>query len=342
MQPSASESIPENTPLPLPAQPAAAGVDAAPLGSESADRNGAVTSSVPPSANKRTSTSPPTFVKYVKVIEPPSGWPSLNLAEVWQYRDLLLLLIWRDISANYRQSVIGYGWALFRSISQTAVGSLVFSVIAGLESKPGIPYPLLIFVGLLPWMYFSTSLIGASGSVVSSSGLLTKVYFPRLILPLSSLGSGLVDFGIQFVLLLVVLPFFVGIPGWTILLVPVFLAACMLAALSVSLWLTALNVKYRDIGHMVSFLVQIWMWLTPVYYLSEKLSSHLGNWGWLFGLNPMTGVVEGFRWAMLGSADGIDPPDWSMMAVSFTVVALLLVSGLYYFRRVERTWADVI
>jgi lipopolysaccharide transport system permease protein len=279
---------------------------------------------------------------YVKVIEPPSGWPSLNLVEVWQYRDLLFLLIWRDISASYRQSVIGFGWVLFKAVTQTAAGTLVFSVIAGLEGKPGIPYPLLIFVGILPWLYFSNSLNNASHSLAGSAHLVTKVYFPRLILPLSGLGSGLVDFGIQFLLLVAVLPFFVGIPGWTILLAPVFLAACMLTALSLGLWFTALNVKYRDIGYLVPFLVQTGMWVTPVYYLSEKLISHMGNWGWLLGLNPMTGVVEGFRWAMLGSAGHIEPPDWSMMAVSFTVVAFLFVTGLYFFRRVEGTFVDVI
>jgi lipopolysaccharide transport system permease protein len=280
--------------------------------------------------------------KYVKIIEPPSGWPSLNLIEVWNYRDLLFMLIWRDISANYKQSVIGYGWALFKSVSQVAVGSLVFNIIAGMSGKPGIPYPLLIFVGLLPWIYFSGCLAGASNSVVSSSALLTKVYFPRLILPLTSLGSGLVDFAIQFALLMMVLPFFVGVPGWPILLAPLFVVACMLTALAVGLWCTALNVKYRDIGQMVPFVTQLWMWLTPVYYLSENLQDKMGDWGWLVGLNPMAGVVEGFRWAILGSAPGINPPDWTMMAVSFSVVALLFVSGLYYFRRLERTFADVI
>ncbi len=279
--------------------------------------------------------------KYVKVIEPPSGWPSLNLIEIWRYRDLLWLLIWRDISANYRQSVIGYGWALFKSLTQTAVGTLVFSVIAGLEGKPGLPYPLLIFVGLLPWSYFAGCLTGSSNSIVGASHLLTKVYFPRLLLPLTSLGTGLVDFALQFVLLLVILPFFVT-PGWTILLAPLFLAACMVTALSVGLWLTALNVKYRDVGQLVPFLAQLWMWLTPVYYLSDKLRSKMGDWGWLVGLNPMAGVVEGFRWAVLGSAEGIRPPDWTTMAMSFTVVAVLFVSGLYYFRRLERTFADVI
>ena len=166
-----------------------------------------------------------------------------------------------------------------------------------------------------------------------------------MILPLTSLGSGLVDFGIQFALLLVVLPFFVGAsPGWTILLAPLFLAACMLAALSVGLWLTALNVrKYRDAwADWCRFRCELWMWLTPVYYLSDQLRAKMGSWSWTIGLNPMAGVVEGFRWAMLGSAPGIEPPNWTMMAVSFSVVAVLFVSGLYYFRRLERTFADVI
>jgi lipopolysaccharide transport system permease protein len=337
LKPSVSESVAEN---PVAALPAVAGDDVASLGSAPADRsNGNASSSVLPSQNERGDTSAP---KFIKVIEPPSGWPTPNLAELWHYRDLLFLLIWRDISSSYRQSVIGYGWAVFKAVTQTAAGTLVFSVIAGLEGKPGVPYPVLIFVGIMPWMYFSSSLNAASGSLAGSAHLVSKVYFPRLILPLSSLGGGLVDFGIQFVLLLAVLPFFVGVPRWTILLAPVFLAVCMLTVLSLGLWLTALNVKYRDIGHLVPFLIQMGMWVTPVYYLSEKLSTHMGNWGWILGLNPMTGVVEGFRWAMLGSAVGIEPPDWSMMAVSFTVVALLFVSGLYFFRRVERTFVDVI
>jgi lipopolysaccharide transport system permease protein len=324
----------------LEANPATqSGVAAPGSANGSAERNGTMIDTVPSTRNESAADAP---AKYVKVIEPPSGWPALNLSELWRYRDLLFLLVWRDISANYRQSVLGYGWALFKALTQTAAGTLVFSVIAGMQGKPGIPYPLLIFVGILPWMYFSTSFSAVSSNLAGSAHLVTKVYFPRLILPLSSLGSGLIDFGIQFVVLLAVLPIFIGVPSWPILLAPVFVAACMLTALAMGLWLTALNVKYRDVGHLVPFMVQIWMWLTPVYYLSERLTSHMGSFGWLLGLNPMTGVVEGFRWAMLGSAEGIEPPDWSMMAVSLSVVALIFVSGLYFFRRVERTFVDLI
>lgn len=283
--------------------------------------------------------------RYVLVLEPPSGWPSPNLAEVWRSRDLLAILVWRDISANYRQSVIGYGWALFKSLTQTGVGTLIFGVLAGMQKDTDVPYPLFCFVGLLPWMYFSNCLTGSSNSLVGSANLLTKVYFPRLVLPLTSVCSGLVDFLIQFALLLIVL-LFMGRLGWTILLAPLFLVACAAAALSVGLWLTATNVKYRDIGQVVPFVAQLWLWLTPVLYPSKLIKDKLHErgwdvWAWLAGLNPMAGVVEGFRWAVLGG-DAPDSSTLSMMAVSFGMVAFLLVGGLYYFRRTERTIADTI
>ncbi len=270
----------------------------------------------------------------VKVIEPPSGWPALNLGEVWRYRDLLMVLVWRDLSANYRQSLIGYGWAVFKPVVTMLVFSLVFGLVARFPSD-GLPYPLFCFAGLLPWLYFAGCLTGTSNSVVTSANLLTKVYFPRLILPLTSLASGLVDFTIQFLLLCGMMAWFGVAPGWAILLVPVMLFLCMLTALSIGLWLTALNVKYRDIGIMVPFLLQMWLWLTPIAYPSSLIPA---QWRLLYALNPMTGIVEGFRWALFESA----PPDWRMMGVSFTVVAVLFVGGLYYFRKVERTFADVI
>jgi lipopolysaccharide transport system permease protein len=269
-----------------------------------------------------------------KVIEPPSGWPALNLGELWRYRDLLLLLIWRDISANYRQSVIGYGWALFKPVFSMVVFTLIFGKVANLPSD-GLPYPLFCYGALLPWLYFSGCLTGSSNSVVQSSHLLTKVYFPRLILPLTSVASGLVDFAVQLVLLAGLMAWYRVVPGWGVLLVPVFVVLCVVTALSVGLWLTALNVKYRDIGHLVPFLAQMWLWLTPIVYPSRLVPE---KWRLVFGLNPMTGVVDGFRWALLGSA----APDWRMMGVSLSVVLVLFVSGLYYFRKVERTFADLI
>jgi lipopolysaccharide transport system permease protein len=272
--------------------------------------------------------------KYVTVIEPPSGWPALNLGEVWRYRDLLLLLVWRDISANYRQSVVGYGWALFKPVFSVVVFTVVFGKVAKIPSDD-VPYPLFCYAGLLPWMYFSSCLTGVCNSVVFGGHLLTKVYFPRLILPLTSLASGLIDICIQLVLLAGLMVWYRVLPGWTLLLVPGFVLLCMLAALSVGLWLTAINVKYRDVGHLVPFLVQMWMWLTPIAYPSSLVPE---AWRPIYGLNPMTGVVEGMRWALFDTV----APDWRMMGVSFSVAAVLFVSGLYYFRRTERTFADVI
>jgi lipopolysaccharide transport system permease protein len=199
----------------------------------------------------------------------------------------------------------------------------------------GLPYALFCYAGLLPWMYFAGCLTGSSNSVVANSNLLTKVYFPRLILPLTSLASGLVDFVIQFVLLLGLMAWFGVRPTWGVLLVPGFVLLCMLSALSAGLWLTALNVKYRDVGVMVPFLTQMGMWLTPIVYPSSMFPE---RWRILLGLNPMAGVVEGFRWAMFGGV----APDWGMMGVAVAVVLVLFVSGLYYFRKVERTFADLI
>lgn len=269
-----------------------------------------------------------------KVYVAPSGWPALNLKEIWRHRDLLAMLVWRDISANYRQSVIGYGWALFKPVLTMVVFSLVFGLVARFPSD-GLPYPLFCFAGLIPWLYFSSCLMGSCNSVVNSSGLLTKVYFPRLILPLTGLANGLIDFAIQFLLLIGLMAWIGVASSWGILLAPVCVVLCGLAALSVGLWLTALNVKYRDIGFVVPFLTQMWMWLTPIAYPSSMVPEQARL---VFGLNPMTGVVEAFRWALFGSA----APNWGVMAVSFTVVAVMFVSGLYYFRKVEQSFADVI
>jgi lipopolysaccharide transport system permease protein len=278
----------------------------------------------------------------VTVIEPATGIVPLNLAELWRYRDLLLVLVWRDISANYRQSVVGFGWALFKPVFTLVVFSLILGRVANIQQGIELPYPLFCFAGLLPWMYFAACLQGASNSVVSGGYLVTKVYFPRLILPLTSAVSGLMDFAIQFVLFLGIIlvmswrGWYDGGLGWGVLLAPVFVLLCMVVALSVGLWLTALNVKYRDVGQLVPFLIQMWMWLTPVAYPSSMVPE---GWRLLYGLNPMTGVVETFRWALFPKAV---PPDWGMVGVSMTVVAVLFVSGLYFFRSVERNFADIL
>jgi lipopolysaccharide transport system permease protein len=269
------------------------------------------------------------------VIEPPRGWISLNLREVWRYRDLLSMLIWRDFSARYRQSVLGAGWAIVRPVLSVLVFTVIFGMIARLPSD-GIPYPLFSFAAMMPWLYFSTALTNATNSVVGGSGLLTKVYFPRLVLPLSSIASGLADLGIQFVLLFLLMLWYRVVPTWSLVFVPLFIAECMLVSLALGLWLTALNVKYRDIGQVVPFVIQIWMYLTPIVYSSSLVPARFRP---LYGLNPLVGVVDGFRWAMLGQST---PPDWSMVAISTMVVFVLFVTGLYYFRRAEQSFADII
>jgi lipopolysaccharide transport system permease protein len=268
------------------------------------------------------------------VIEPQSGLVPLNLAELWRYRDLLLLMIWRDFSASYRQSVVGVAWAVAKPVISMVIFSVIFGRVAGLPSDE-IPYPIFAYTALLPWMYFSGCLCDASNSVLNNSGLVSKVYFPRLILPLTSAARGLVDFLIQFVVLAVLMIWYGIAPGWECVLIPAFLLLCPLTALSVGLWLTALNVRYRDVGHAVPFFAQAWMWMTPVIYSSSLIPT---KWRIVYGLNPMVSVVEGFRWALLGKA----PPDWTMMAASATTVLVLLVGGLYFFRRVEATFVDVL
>ncbi len=297
-----------------------------------------------PSAERSASATPPAPAEAADVgpshrivIEPPRGWISLNLREVWRYRDLLSMLIWRDFSARYRQSVLGAGWAVVRPVFSVLVFTIIFGKIAKLPSD-GIPYPLFSFAAMMPWLYFSNSLSNATNSVVGGSGLLTKVYFPRLVLPLSSVVSGLADLAIQFVLLLLLMLWYGVPPSWTVLLVPLFVAECMLVSLALGLWLTALNVKYRDIGQLVPFVIQIWMYLTPIVYSSSMVPARFRP---LYGLNPLVGVVDGFRWAMLGGAKAT-PPDWTMVAISSSVVVILFITGLYYFRRAEQSFADII
>lgn len=268
------------------------------------------------------------------VIKPPAGRVALNLGDVWRYHDLLWLLVWRDFCGRYRQSILGIGWAVIRPVLTALVFTVIFGYVAQLPSD-GIPYPLFSFSALLPWTYFSGCLTASTNSVVFGSTLITKVYFPRLVLPISSVIVGLVDFAIQFVILIGLLFWYGFVPTWGLLLVPLFLLQCVAAALSVGFWLTALNVKYRDVGHLVPFLAQIWMYLTPIVYASSMIPE---KWRMVYALNPMVGVVDGFRWAVLGQVS----PDWTMMAVSTSVVVLLLVSGLYFFRKMEETFADLI
>ncbi len=257
-----------------------------------------------------------------------------DLREILLYRDLLALLIQRDVSIRYKQSAVGIAWAVLQPLVLMVIFTIVFRYFAGFRSD-GYPYPLFVLCALLPWQYFARALSSTSDSLVSSASLVTKVYFPRLILPISKTISGLVDFAIGLVLLVVVLAWYRVVPGWELLLLPVFIAIAMLAAFAIGLWFTALNVRYRDIGLVVPFIIQIWMYGSPIAYSVQLVPEH---WRWIYSINPMVGVSEGFRWALLGKA----PPNPEPMAISLLIVLLMLVGGMSYFRRTEKTFADVI
>ncbi len=269
----------------------------------------------------------------ITVIEPPSGWFQLNLQEVWQYRDMLALLAWRDISARFRQSVVGYGWAIVRPLVTAAIYTLVFSFFVRIETD--VPYPIFAFAGLIPWMYFSGALSSATNSVVSGGALLSKVYFPRLILPLATVAVGLVEVVLQLIVLAGLMAWYQYVPGWPVLCLPLFVLVAALTALAFGIWLTALNVKYRDVGMAVPFLIQIWMYLCPIVY---PISLVPEKYRMIYAINPMVGVIEGFRWSLLGS----EPPNWSILAVSMGVLVLVLVAGVAWFKKAEKTFADVI
>ncbi|MFC1740317.1 ABC transporter permease [Pseudomonadota bacterium] len=267
------------------------------------------------------------------VIEPEAGWMRLDLKEIWKYRDLLQLMVWRDISARYRQSVLGIGWAIFRPLISAMIFTLVFSVLVKVKTE--IPYPIFAFSALIPWMYFSTSLAAVTNSVAAAQSLLTKVYFPKTILPIAAVCPGLVEVLIQLVILALFMAWYGFLPTWRILALPAFIALAVLTAFSFGIWLTALNVKYRDVGMAVPFLIQIWMYLCPIVYpISIVPEKYLA----IYSLNPMVGVIEGFRWSVLGTAS----PQWISIFISMAVVIAILVTGLYYFRRVESRFADVI
>jgi lipopolysaccharide transport system permease protein len=267
-------------------------------------------------------------------IEPPTSWPSVELRELWEYRELLYFLTWRDIKVRYKQTVLGAAWAVIQPLFMMAVFSLFFGKLAGVPSD-GIPYPVFTFCGLLPWQLFAYSVTQASNSLVGSQNLITKVYFPRLVVPISAVLGGVVDFAIAFVLLLAMM-FYYGIgPGWQMMALPGLVLLAILAALGVGLWLSALNVQYRDVRYTIGFLVQFWLFATPVAYPSSIVPE---KWRVLYALNPMVGVVDGFRWALLGKPESPGMP----LLISAIVVSLLLAGGLYYFRCMEQQFADIV
>lgn len=267
-------------------------------------------------------------------IKPEQGLGSLGLRELWEYRELLYFFVWRDIKVRYKQTVLGAAWAIIQPFFMMVVFSLFFGRLAGVPSD-GIPYPVFVFCALLPWQLFAHALTESSNSLVANERLLTKVYFPRLLIPVSSVLGGLVDFAIAFVILLLMTAWYGIRPTWAIATLPAFILLAMASALGVGLWLSALNVRYRDVRYTIGFLIQFWLLATPVAYSSSLVPD---RWRALYGLNPMAGVVEGFRWALLGKSE----PPGTLLAVSALAVILILIGGLFFFRRLEAEFADVV
>jgi len=267
-------------------------------------------------------------------IEPPRRWFSLSLWDLWEYRELLYFLVWRDLKVRYKQTVIGVCWAVL----QPFISMIIFTIVLGKFARvpsDGLPYPLLVYSGLLPWAYFASTFNRCVQSVVGDANLISKIYFPRLILPIAGTISGLMDLAVSLVILLGMILWYGMVPTWGILALPIFLLLALSTALAVGLWLSPLNVRYRDVGHAVPFLTQAWMFASPVVYPVSLIPD---KWQAFYSLNPMVGVIEGFRWALLGKA----PPDPSLIAISGVVVLMMLIGGLIFFKNMEQTFADVV
>jgi len=267
-------------------------------------------------------------------IEPSHGWLDLGLAEVWEYRDLLGFLVWRDVKVRYKQTLLGVAWVAIQPAFTAVLFAILLGRIANLPSE-GVPYVAFVFGALLPWQLFATALLRAGTSLVGNAALLTKVYFPRLIIPLAAVLGGVVDFVVSLAVMAVLMAHYRIAPGWPVALLPVFALMALVTALAVGVWLAALNVRFRDVQQVIPFLVQVWMFASPVVYSAGVVPN--GPWRIVYGLNPLTGVIQGFRWALFGTA-----PPGGLMAVSFAAVVILLVLGVAFFRRLEDTFADVV
>jgi len=270
-------------------------------------------------------------------IKPPTGIAALNLRDLWLYRELIYFMIWRDIKVRYKQTVLGAAWAVIQPLLTMLVFNFIFNGgITKVQTDSNIPYPIFSYTALLPWGLFTAALNNASRSLTSNQNMVTKIYFPRLVLPLASVLGGLVDFAIAAIILVGMMFYFKVVPNiaslWTL---PLFLLLAIIAALGVALWLSAINVQYRDVNYVLPFLTQFWLFITPVAYSASVIS---GKWQLIYSLNPMAGVVNGFRWALLGANTGPGPQMWISVAVS----VLVLIGGLFYFRNMEKTFADTI
>jgi lipopolysaccharide transport system permease protein len=267
-------------------------------------------------------------------IQARSAWLALDLGELWAYRELLYFFVWRDIKVRYKQTVIGAAWAVLQPVLTMIVFSLFFGKLAKIPSQ-GLPYPIFYYSALLPWMYFSTAMQGATSIVVDNQRVITKIYFPRVVLPIASVMSGLLDFAISFGVFLLMMAYYRIMPMSSVIWLPAFLLLAVMTALGVGLWLSALNALYRDVRYVVPFLVQFWMFASPVAYPTSLVPE---RWRWLYGLNPMAGVIEGFRWALTGHGQ----PPGILLAASSGAVVLLVFSGLIYYHAVEGMMADVV
>jgi len=268
------------------------------------------------------------------LIKPPQDWVPLELKELWEHREIFSFLIWRDIKVRYKQTILGAGWAVLQPFFTMIVFSIIFGWLARMPSD-GVPYPIFAYTALLPWQLFVRSLTASSNSIVANESLITKVYFPRLVIPLSATAAGVLDFAIASVVLFGMMAYYHIVPTSAVWMLPLFVLLAIATAFGVGLWLSALNVQYRDVGHALPFLTQMWLFATPIVYPSSLIPE---QWLALYGLNPMSSVVEGFRWALLGTGSKPGP----MLIASASAAFAVLISGLYYFRKMEQTFADAV
>jgi lipopolysaccharide transport system permease protein len=285
-------------------------------------------------ATETSLSSTPTSVPHLR-IQPSKGWVSLQLREIWRYRELLYFLTWRDVKVRYKQTVLGASWAILQPFLTMIVFSLFFGRLAEIPSD-GIPYPLFSYAALVPWTFFASGLANSSNSIVTNGNMIKKIYFPRLIVPISSILSGVIDFLLAFAVLIVLMLVYGVLPTVNIIWLPFFVVLALVTSLGVGLWLSAMNVQFRDIRYVVPFLVQFWMFITPIAYPSSLITDPLLRA--VYSINPMVGVVEGFRWALLGT----DTAPGAMILVSSIAAILLFVTGMFYFRRMEKSFADVV
>jgi lipopolysaccharide transport system permease protein len=269
----------------------------------------------------------------ITMIRPPRKWVPVDFHELWEYRELLYFFTWRDVKLRYKQTGLGIGWAVLQPLFMMVIFSVFFGGLAKIPSD-GIPYPLFSLAALLPWTLFAEGMSRSTVSMVQNANIITKVYFPRLIMPSASILSPFVDFCVAFVILLIMMAYYGFVPTINIIFLPLLIVFAMMTSLSVGLWLSALNVKYRDFQYTIPFLIQIWLFASPVVYPASMIPQ---QWQFIYALNPMTGVIEGFRWALLGTS----PPE-TMILVSLCAVIVLLISGMFYFRRMEQYYADIV